>query len=193
MTLSNIFVKTFYMNKRFFRVIPGLLFLTLTCGGSVVLAKLNPAKASQTIMECTAKRLQLRDCHVSIGDVKIQVWNEKIFYRSTVAQKIIPLDGGAQADWQFVRLKKLAEVQYLEIGIWTTPKGDGEVASLEWSLYLLSENDLSPRGGGVIGKRRINKTSGKYSYDKKVEYGVFERGPSIQWFVGKDKGVLSEL
>lgn len=148
---------------------------------------------------CPKKKLVLKDCLFAVGQNKVHVWHDKILLNSQVGRDAqllsiqSDLDKGV-VDWQFARIKKIGGRNFLELGIWTPPKGEGEVESLIWSVYEIKAGELTKLLEKTLQKRKrlegLESEEKKYKLDRILKYGIENKKSRIYWQLGHEQGDL---
>lgn len=149
--------------------------------------KLEPSRQT-----CPARKLKLRDCHLSLGVHKVQVWSDKIFVQDEFNRSLteLPLK---EAEWIEVTLQELGGRKFLEFVAWDAPQGQGDVASKKWYVYEIQKEHAILRLEKLV-QRRKKVDEKRFHYDRLEKFGLSAEkakpGYKVKWSVAREKGYI---
>ena len=176
-TLKN-FVKTIGMQKHV------AFFILLTLGMT------NSLWAKDA---CKKRHLVEKDCYLTLGKNKIQVWRDKIFLNNKGERdtQTLPLPSAeidaSSVEWSFVYGYEMKGHFILELGLWQPSQDLSDVETLMWIVYEVQKGSLLQQLKKSIQKRKKLK-SGKYKLDRILTHGLVFKNHKTTWYVGRKKG-----
>jgi len=167
-----------------------------------IMGPLSVAQAQTQVQatRCDKKQLALKDCHLKIKNLRLHIWNDKIFLRSATQRAMIQLlPHGDGVYWEFISARELAGRMFLETAIWSAADVKTDISTLQWVIFEFSGGAIEQKAMNTIQyRKRLPGEPNTWKYDKRLSYdlGVDNKGPAknkspqVFWRVDKKRANL---
>lgn len=160
-----------------------VLFVLLCSASSV--AKISPLK-------CSPRGLDIKNCSLTRGDLRIQIRDDKVNSFNGVHRKIVEVPlAGENVEWKSWRLVRLNRSLFLEGEVWDEASPQTGVSELRWLVYKLEGVEPKLKLNERVKSRKLiseEKSKKNYEYDRPVGHKIFRKGKKLKWKLGFKEG-----
>lgn len=157
----------------------------------VVLAFTIPvASGSKSKRTCSALEIQDKSCRLQAFGYEIVLNQTKFHVNNGVRRMILEMPiQDMQANWSQFRLSKIGGQYLLEMYLWSVPKTEAQLQSLQWFVYKIDRENVEKKIDQQVRYRRAiltndsqEKTPMRYGYDPMEHHGIKAKGDKVFWF-----------
>lgn len=146
-------------------------------------------------MECSARSLATKNCHIQWADLKVHIRGDKVNSFNGVHRNLVefPVSGEA-VKWKKLRLRRIAKQLFLEAEVWGAPAEKTGVSDLIWLVYKFKKTKAELKIKKKIQRRKLkekSKLENDYELlDKPLAHKLYSQKKKVFWKHGFEQGEL---